>query len=107
MCNRRLSFRLMLIWPLLLASPIAAPAPALAQVGCLSQSETAAAVRAGEVKPYEEAVPRDLRGPGGFLGVRLCRDNGILVYVVSVLTGSGRVTHTAVDARSGRVVGQR
>ncbi|WP_188408858.1 PepSY domain-containing protein [Agaricicola taiwanensis] len=81
--------------------------PALAQVGCLSQAETVDAVRDGRVLAYDEAVPRRLRNAGEFLGVRLCADNGILVYVVSTLTDSGRVTHTAVDAKSGRIVGKR
>jgi hypothetical protein len=80
---------------------------AKAQVGCLSQTETVSAVRDGQVMPFEEVVPRDMRTPSGFLGVRLCEDNGVLVYVVSTLTGSGRVTHVAVDARSGRIVGKR
>lgn len=89
-----------------LAMPITSRTVA-AQVGCLSQSETVSAVRSGRVMAYDDAVPRKLRNSGDFLGVRLCEDGGSLVYVVSTLERNGRVTHTAVDAASGKVVGQR
>jgi hypothetical protein len=83
------------------------PQSAAAQAGCLSQAETASAVRRGDVLAYDEAVPPKVRRAGDFLGVRLCTDNGVLVYVVSTLTGDGQVTHTAIDAKSGRIVGKR
>jgi hypothetical protein len=99
--------QLLTIILLALALTPAGAGPVAAQAGCLSQGETVAAVRDGQAMPFEEVVPREMRSPSGLLGVRLCRDNGILVYVVSTLTGNGRVTHLAVDARSGRVVGKR
>lgn len=83
-------------------SGLAAPA-AYAQGGCLSQRETAAAVRAGEAQPFDRAVPRDLRSPPNFIGVELCRQGGGLVYVVSNLGRNGQVTRTIIDARTGRV----
>ena len=92
--------------PILLAAALAPMgAPAAAQhPGCMSQSQTAAAVRDGKVKPFEQVVPPVMRRPPGFLGVRLCEYEGRPVYVVSTLGKRGEVSHTVVDAVSGAVL---
>ena len=41
---------------------------------------------------------------GEVVNARLCRQEKGLVYVLTVLSGDGKVTHTSVDATSGKVV---
>ena len=47
------------------------------------------------------------RGSREVVKARLCREPNGLVYLLTLLTRDGKVTHTAVDATSGKVVDLR
>ena len=44
------------------------------------------------------------RGTREVVRARLCRQEGKLVYLLTLLARDGKVTHMAVDATSGKVV---
>ncbi len=76
---------------------------------CLSAPEQRAAIARGQVIPLAAAI-RSARGSvrgGGSREVvkaRLCRQDGALVYVLTVLARDGKVSRATIDAGSGRVV---
>ena len=90
----------------------AAPAPAAAdEQGCLTKAEQRAAISSGQAVTLAAAI-RSARGSvrgrtGEVVKARLCREEGALVYVLTVLARDGKVTHTTVDATSGKVVDAR
>ena len=71
--------------------------PSYAQA-CLDPSQQRKAVASGAARPFG-AIASKLRGE--LVNARLCKQNGGLVYVVTVLHGSKRVD-VRFDARSGR-----
>ncbi len=96
-----------------LASALA-PEPATAdeQLVCLSKSDQRAAISNGQAVPLAAAMhsvrsvrtAKRSRGSREVIKARLCREPKGLVYVLTVLSGDGKVTHTSVDATSGKVV---
>ena len=94
-----------------------APEPATAdeQLVCLSKSERRAAITNGHAVPLASAmnsvrsvrIAKRSRGSREVIKARLCREAKGLVYVLTVLSLDGKVTHTNVDATSGRVVDVR
>ena len=92
------------------------PAPALAAPdgarACLSKAEQRAALSGGQTVTLAAAIRSargSVRGRGSreVVKARLCREQNGLVYLLTLLTRDGKVTHTAVDATSGRVVEAR
>ena len=93
---------------------IAAPERAAAdeQLACLSKSEQRAAISNGQAVPLATAIrsvrsvraSAHSRGSREVIKARLCREPKGLVYVLTVLSRDGKVTHTSVDATSGKVV---
>jgi uncharacterized membrane protein YkoI len=91
-----------------------APEPAAAdeQLACLSKSDQRAAITSGQAVPLAAAMhsvrsvrtAKRSRGSREVIKARLCREAKGLVYMLTVLSGDGKVTHTSVDATSGRVV---
>lgn len=70
----------------------------VASAACLAPNEQRALVRSGEVvRPGRVGRAVD----GEVLRLRLCEQNGRLVYQVTVLGRNGRVRQRVVDARSG------
>ena len=70
---------------------------------CFSKTETRERIRSEHLaEPF--AIVRSTAGAvhGDALGARLCRDNGVLFYEISVLDRNGRVIRTTVDATTGR-----
>lgn len=96
--------------PVLLAL---AAAPAVAdEAGCLTQSEQRAAIATGQAVTLATAIRAarvSVRGRTGkeVVKARLCREEGALRYVLTVLAKDGKVTRTSVDASSGKVVDAR
>jgi uncharacterized membrane protein YkoI len=96
-----------------LASSLA-PEPATAdeQLACLTKSDQRAAISNGQAVPLAAAMhsvrsvrtAKRSRGSREVIKARLCREPKGLVYVLTVLSGDGKVTHTSVDATSGKVV---
>ena len=88
--------------------------PALAddQYVCLNKAEQRAATSNGQAVPLASAI-RSVRGSGRaragreVIKARLCREAKGLAYVLTVLSRDGKVTHTTVDATSGKVVDAR
>ena len=82
---------------------------------CLSKSEQRAAIANGQAVPLATAIGsvRSVRISARSRGTRevvkasLCREAKGLVYVLTVLARDGKVTHTTVDATSGKVVDAR
>ena len=109
--NRRLAIAVLAVAPLLAAG---APEPATAdeQHACLSKTEQRAAISNGQAVPLASAIrsvrsvrtSARSRGSREVIKARLCREPKGLVYVLTVLSGDGKVTHTSVDATSGKVV---
>lgn len=97
--------------PVLIA--FAVPAPAAAdEAGCLTQSEQRAAIANGQAVTLATAIRAarvSVRGRTGkeVVKARLCREEGGLRYVLTVLSKDGKVTRTSVDASSGKVVDAR
>ena len=93
-----------------LASPVLA-APSEGH-DCLDKAEQKAAISSGQTVTLATAIRSirgTVRGRGAreVLRARLCREENGLVYLLTVLGRDGKVTHTAVDATSGKVVGAR
>ena len=94
---------------------VSAPLLAVAdeQRACLSRAEQKAALSSGQTVALAVAIRsargtvRDHGGAREVVNARLCREKNGLVYVLTVLARDGKVTHTAVDATSGRVVEAR
>jgi uncharacterized membrane protein YkoI len=82
------------------------------QRACLSKSEQRAAISNGQAVPLATAMrsvrsvrtATRSRGSREVIKARLCREDKSLVYVLTVLSRDGKVTHTNVDATSGKVV---
>ena len=99
-----------------LAGPTFLSAPALAGPGddrvCLTKAEQRAALSSGQTVTLAVAIRSargSVRGRGSreVVKARLCREHNGLVYLLTLLTRDGKVTHTAVDATSGKVVDLR
>ena len=93
---------------------LSAPALAAADEGraCLSKAEQKAALSSGQTVTLAAAIRSargSVRGRGAreVVKARLCREEKGLVYLLTLLTRDGKVTHTAVDATSGKVVDLR
>lgn len=79
---------------------------------CLSKAEQKAALSGGQTVTLAAAIRSargSVRGRGSreVVKARLCREEKGLVYLLTLLTRDGKVTHTAVDATSGKVVDLR
>ena len=79
---------------------------------CLSKTEQRAALSSGQTVTLAAAIRSargSVRGRGSreVVKARLCREQNGLVYLLTLLTRDGKVTHTAVDATSGKVVDLR
>ncbi len=95
-----------LLTGLLAAPALAADAPHNA---CLSKAEQRAAVAEHKAIPLAEAV-KTLHARGHraeLVRARLCRHGESLVYVLTLLPRSGKVTRVTVDAGNGAVIGGR
>ena len=97
---------------LLAALALPVPASAAELHACLGKSEQRAAISHGQAVTLAaaiRAVRGSVRGRGNreVVRARLCREDGRLVYVLTVLAKDGKVTHTNVDATSGKVVDAR
>lgn len=67
-----------------------------------------AAVRAGQVKPFEVLRERLAKShPGELLDLELEREDGHWIYEVKLLQPDGRIVKLEVDARSGEVLKER
>jgi len=77
---------------------------------CLSKSEQRAAISNGQAVTLAQAIRSargSVRGRGSreVVNAKLCReDKKGLVYLLTVLSRDGKVTHMTVDATSGKVV---
>jgi uncharacterized membrane protein YkoI len=96
---------------LLIAFAAMAPAAADEQ-GCLTKDEQRAAITNGQAVTLATAIRAarvSVRGRTGkeVVKARLCREEGALRYVLTVLAKDGKVTRTSVDASSGKVVDAR
>jgi uncharacterized membrane protein YkoI len=96
------------------AAAVFAPAAAVAgeHRACLSKAEQRAAISHGQAVTLATAIRSargSVRGRGAreVVRARLCREDSGLVYLLTLLARDGKVTHTAVDATSGKVVDAR
>ena len=76
---------------------------------CLDKAEQRAAVAAHLAVPLAEVVKRRhvQAQHSELVRARLCRREGRLVYVLTLLGRSGKVVQTTVDAANGEVIGGR
>ena len=100
--------RLAAIAVVLVAAALSAHAEEQAQL-CLSKSEQRAAISSGQAVTLAQAIRSargSVRGRGSqeVVNAKLCREEKGLVYLLTVLSRDGKVTHMTVDATSGKVV---
>jgi len=82
---------------------------------CLNKTDQRAAISKGHAVPLAAAMKsvrsvrtaKRSRGSREVIKAQLCREPKGLVYVLTVLSRDGKVTHTSVDASSGRIVDVR
>lgn len=91
---------------------LAAPVAADDLHACLSKEEQRAAITGGQAVTLATAIRAarvSVRGRTGreVVKARLCREPEGLRYLLTVLAKDGKVTHTSVDATSGKVVDAR
>jgi uncharacterized membrane protein YkoI len=104
--------RVLAIAAILTALSMPAHAGADEERGCLGKAEQRAALSNGQTVTLAAAI-RSVRGSVRGRGTRevvkarLCHERNGLVYLLTLLTRDGKVTHTAVDATSGKVVDAR
>ena len=108
----QMSVRVLTVMATLTALLAAAPAAAEEDRACLSKAEQKAALSNGQTVTLAAAIRSargSVRGRGSreVVKARLCREEKGLVYLLTLLTRDGKVTHTAVDATSGKVVDLR
>jgi len=106
-----------MMWILAIAATlIALTGPAIAAPdanrACLSKAEQRAALSSGQTVTLAAAIRSargSVRGRGSreVVKARLCREQNGLVYLLTLLEQDGKVTHTVVDATSGKVVNLR
>ncbi|TAJ34246.1 MAG: hypothetical protein EPO59_02350 [Bosea sp. (in: a-proteobacteria)] len=101
---------MMPVEPLLAFALLASqPAPVLrvddpAPVSCLSSEETRDAVAEGKViQPAEASRKARHAAPGEVLRIRLCRQGGEYVYLVTTMKRDGRVARVTLEGQSGKV----
>ena len=108
--------RMLVLGVVLAATLTARPAPVLAAPDadrvCLSKAEQRTAISNGHTVTLAVAIRSargSVRGRGAreVVNARLCREEKGLVYLLTLLTRDGKVTHTTVDATSGKVVDAR
>jgi uncharacterized membrane protein YkoI len=79
---------------------------------CLTKAEQRAALSGGQTVTLAAAIRSargSVRGHGAreVVRARLCHEEKGLVYLLTLLARDGKVTHTEVDATSGKVVNAR
>jgi len=76
---------------------------------CLTKTEQRAAVAAHKAIPLAQAIksPREHGHWDEVIQARLCRRGDDLVYVLTLLARSGKVTRAAVDAANGKLLNGR
>ncbi|MDP2411574.1 MAG: hypothetical protein Q8M26_14975 [Pseudolabrys sp.] len=107
---RRFPHLTVLIFGLLTAAVFASAVPAEAQTrACLGREEQRAAVASNKAIPLAEALrllrARGIRGET--VRASLCRRDGKLVYVLTLLARNGKVSRVTVDAGSGETIAGR
>ncbi|MGH6726162.1 MAG: PepSY domain-containing protein [Pseudolabrys sp.] len=97
-----------MLYIVLLAGLLAAPAVAAdaPHSACLSKAEQRAEVADHRAIPLAQAI-KTLHAHGRraeLVRARLCRHGGRLVYVLTLLARSGKVTNATVDAANGEFI---
>lgn len=90
----------------LACSPALAASPT--EQSCLTRAEQRATVAANKAIPLAQAI-KSLRGRGQrgeVVRARLCRHDETLVYVLTLLGHSGKVTSVNIDAGNGEPAGR-
>ena len=74
--------------------------------GCLTKAEQRAEVDAKKAVPLAQAIKtlRDKGHRSEVVRARLCRRGDGLVYVLTLLAGSGKVNTASVDAANGELI---
>jgi uncharacterized membrane protein YkoI len=103
----------MVVAAALFAVALSMPALPVARIdsapnACLTADEMHGAVNANEAVPPALAH-RHAReaAQGDILRMRLCREDGVLMYLVTVLKRDGRVARVTIEAVSGKVAAVR
>ena len=91
---------------ILLLGLAASPLAAADQHVCLSRAEQQAAVSRGQAVSLADAIKAARAHARGrqVLRAQLCQDVKGLVYVLTVLSRDGRVTHARIEAAKGGLI---
>jgi hypothetical protein len=89
-------------------APVVQPHKAAPGQGCFSRQQQRVAVHQGRAIRLGVAM-RAIRAHTGdeLLRAQLCRNSSGLVYVLTILSRTGKVSRAVVDARSGAVIKDR
>lgn len=95
-------------WLVVLLTAVVVLAATPDPVPASSHDRARGAVEAGEALPLDAILGR-LRGryPGRMLDARLQQGGGALAYQIRILSPAGQVVVLTVDAKTGRVLGER
>lgn len=75
---------------------------------CLSDAELREEIAAKKAIPQADALRAAKSAVAAEpVRARLCRREGVLVYVITALAKDGKVTRITLEAETGRVLGQR
>lgn len=75
---------------------------------CLSRRDAIAAVRSGRAVPLRQVRPvAEEAARGEMINAEMCVRDGQPVYVLTVLSTSGKVVYVTLSAKSGKLVGVR
>lgn len=75
---------------------------------CLSDAELRDEIAAQNAIPQADALRAAKAAVAAEpVRARLCRREGVLVYVITALAKDGKVTRITLDAGTGRILGQR
>lgn len=102
-------FSLLILAGLWLAITTPASAAPSANLACLNKEDQREVVSAGKAVGLAMAIrAAKRRTPGEVVKAELCKEPaGALVYVLTVLARSGKVSRTVIDAADGAIAGER
>ena len=76
--------------------------------GCMARREAKATVMSGGAVRLRSVVgAAEQAANGEMINAELCRQGGQLIYVITVLSTSGKVVYVTLDATSGQLIGTR
>jgi uncharacterized membrane protein YkoI len=101
-------FHLLLLAPILIGLAVPALAADHLSSNCLNKEAQRQALASGEAVPLAQAIATVKTGHRvEVVRARLCREDGRLAYVLTLLARNGKVSRATIDAANGSIVSGR